>query len=357
MAGTLFGFPFDEELFSYLWKNEPDPVTTALIDSGVLQENAEIASLISNGSDVYTVPFYKTIGGEPANYDGTNDMVVAETEGASQSGIVWGRMQGWKARDFVIDYNSGADPMSQVASQVARFWHKYHQRQLVHALTGVFGVTGNGTPGSDPSDPEGYKQEWADKHTYNIAATSSGMMGSTTTLNETSINDAAVKACGDLASEAFALAIMHSTVAKNLANIGLLEYRKYTDPMGIERTLDIADVNGKVAIVFDGVPTRTSPYDGAQMEYTTYVLGRGSVQTATAPVRVPAEVHRDPMTHGGEEMLLTRERRTMLPNGFSYGKQLGDGPSPSDEMLAEPTRWTPIFDPKCIAMSRIVSNG
>ena len=32
------------------------------------------------------------------------------------------------ARDFVRDFNSGADPLRSIASQVAKFWQKQHCR-------------------------------------------------------------------------------------------------------------------------------------------------------------------------------------------------------------------------------------
>ena len=358
MPGTLYGFPFNEDLFRYRWENEPDPVSTALIDSGVMQDNAEIASQISTGSDVYTIPFYKTIGGDPANYDGATDMPVVETEGASQSGIVWGRQQGWKARDFVIDFNSGADPIAQIASQVGRFWSKYHQTTLVSILNGIFSVSDNpmmgGIPGTAP-DPFGYIQRWSSEHTYNLAS-ASGSYTPGNNLGATSIGDSAVMACGDMASGAFKLSVMHSTVANNLAGLGLLEFRKYTDEHGIERQLNIADINGCTVIVFDGVPVTNDPTYGTTT-YTTYVLGTGAIQRAFAPIKVPVELARDPKTNGGEDELLTRVRLTMLPNGFSYTKQPGDGPSPTNEQLSDYNRWSPIFDPKSIAITRILSNG
>ena len=36
MPGTIFGIPFDEELFLQMWGEAPDPVKTALLDSGVM---------------------------------------------------------------------------------------------------------------------------------------------------------------------------------------------------------------------------------------------------------------------------------------------------------------------------------
>ena len=88
---TYLDYPFDAEVFSYNWQNEKDPTLTAILESGAMQQNADIQQLVSNGSDTYTIPFYKTIGGTPENYDGQTNIGVSSPEGGSQSGIVYGR--------------------------------------------------------------------------------------------------------------------------------------------------------------------------------------------------------------------------------------------------------------------------
>lgn len=349
MPGMLFGFPFNEELFDYNWRTAPDPVTLALYESGALQLNADIAAQISQGSDVYTVPFYDVIGGDEQNYDGKTDIVPTTTTGSSQSGIVYGRMKAWTARDFTADFNKN-DPMGAIVAQVARYWAKKRQARMVGILDAVFGVT---LPSGD-SDTDGFYAEWA-KHTMNIASSSTTVAASNK-LGETTIGDAAVKACGDLAAGSFSLAIMHSTVANNLSGLNLLNYRKYTDPQGIERELGIADVNGKTAIVTDQVPT-TAATTSKAATYTTYVLGAGALQYAPASVDHPVEGARDPYKNGGQDTLITRVRETILPNGFTYTKQASDDASPSDTMLFSSSRYTPIHHPKSIAMAKIVSNG
>ena len=55
MASYL-GFPFDPELFNYNWANAKDPTLTAMFESGAVAPNAELARLIANGSDFYTLP-------------------------------------------------------------------------------------------------------------------------------------------------------------------------------------------------------------------------------------------------------------------------------------------------------------
>ena len=143
MPGTFLGYPFDEELFLMQWQAAQDPVKLAMLNSGAIQNNATIKNLIANGSNLYTIPFYDVLGGEPENYDGQTDITTTEPTGKSQSGVVYGRAHGWLERDFVRDFNSGADPMKQITSQVSRYWDKKRQGTVLNILNGVFSTTDN----------------------------------------------------------------------------------------------------------------------------------------------------------------------------------------------------------------------
>lgn len=110
MAGTIFGIPFDDELFMEMWNEAPDPYLTAMIESGAVVEDPVIANRIAGSGNLYTIPFYDTLDGDDQNYDGQTDITVTEVGGGSQSGIVYGRAKGFFARNFTAEL-SGADPM------------------------------------------------------------------------------------------------------------------------------------------------------------------------------------------------------------------------------------------------------
>ena len=61
MPGKYLDFPFDDELFLMRWQAAQDPTLTAMITSGAVQQNSEIANMISNGSNLYTIPFLSLI--------------------------------------------------------------------------------------------------------------------------------------------------------------------------------------------------------------------------------------------------------------------------------------------------------
>ena len=344
MPGTFLGYPFDEEIFLLNWQAAVDPVLTAIIDSGAVQENGVIANMIANGSNFYTIPFYNVLGGTDDNYDGETNITITAPDGGSQSGVVYGRAHGWKDQDFVHDFNSGANPMQQIASQVNKYWGKKRQARLLSIINGIFGITDDTTDNWDA---------WQ-LHTLNIATTSTSVADANK-VDATSAADCMQKAVGDNAN-IFSMAIMHSKVANNLAKQQLLEYRKYTDPSGIERSLPIADWNGLTVVVDDGCPATANSSATGEKDYQTFLFGQGAIQYAKAPVRHAVEIARVPLEAGGYDTLITRLRETLHPNGFSY--TLPDSTvSPTDVQLGTAAQWKVVTNPKNIAIARIVSNG
>ena len=340
MAGTHLNFPYDAEIFNYSWKNTPDLYLTTMIESGAVVNDSEIASLISNGSNLFTTPYYDVLGGDEQVYNGKNDFTFDSLKGGTYQGVVYGRMKAWDVVSFIKDFNSGADPMAQIVAGVANYWIKQRQKRLIALLTGVFSVDSDA--------------DWA-LHTTNIATTTNSA-DDTNKIGVTTIEDACVKACGDNA-QGFTLAIMHSVVANRLANLQLLEYSKYTDPAGITRNLPIGTINGKTVIVNDNVPVTTNSTASSEKDYVTYVLGNGAIRFASAPVDIPSEIHRDPKTAGGKDMLYTRIRECMHPYGFSFKGDASNDVGIPDSVLTAKESWERKMPAKAIMMVQIVTNG
>jgi hypothetical protein len=340
MAGTNLNFPFDAEIFNYDWKNTPDLILTSMIDSGAVAYDSEIARLIANGSNFFTTPYYNVLGGDEDVYNGVDDFTDTSLTGGSYSGVVYGRMKKWSAISFIKDFNSGADPMAQIVAGVAQYWQKARQVRLIGIMEAIFGITGDADLALHITD----------------IATATTTVADTNLIGETTINDACVKACGDNAL-GFSLAIMHSTVANRLANLQLLNFRKYTDPMGIERQLPIADINGKTVIVNDNVPVEDSASASGAKEYTSYVLGLGAIRYAPAPVDVPSEMDRDPNKNGGIDMIYTRVRECMMPYGFSFKGDVATDVGIPDAELFDKASWERKMPAKSVMMVKVVTNG
>lgn len=352
MPGTYLGYPFDEELFYMQWQSMPDPIKLAMLNSGAIVEDATIRRLISSGSNFFTMPIYNVLGGTPDNYDGQTDITMSEPDGTHQSGVVYGRAHSWKDRDFIHDFNSGADPMRQIAGGVSRFWSKQRQKLILQMIGGLFKIT---APAGSTSEYSDKVAEWKE-HVYDVAAT-----GTTVTednkMGATTMGDAIQKALGDN-GDIISMAWMHSRVAQNLAGLQLLEFRKFTDEQGIERQLKIADFNGVTVVVDDDCPSED--VGSGVKKYHTYALGRGSISHAPAPVKVPVELGRDKLSSGGYDFFVTRFRECYHPNGFSYTLPQVDGKpviSPTNEQLSDPANWSLVAPPKVIPLVDIVTNG
>lgn len=346
MPGNYLGFPFDEELFLMQWRAAQDPVRTALLECGAMVEDATVRSMIANGSNLYTIPFYDVLGGNEENYDGKTDITETETTAKHQTGVVYGRAHAWKDRDFIYDFNSGANPMASIVAQTTKYWAKKKQARLVGILDGIFSIT---------DDESGAWDAWQ-LHTLDIK-TSTTTASDANMVDAASAADAMQKALGDNAG-VFSMAVMHSKVASNLAKLNLLQYRKWTDPMGIERTINLADWNGLTVIIDDGVPAATNSSASSERDYTTYLFGTGALITAPAPVKNPVEVGREPKKQGGYDFLINRLRETIHPNGFNFVADVSTNVSPTDATLKDKASWKLCgIDPKLIPMARIISNG
>jgi len=325
MPNTYLGLPFDAELFMRQWNAEPDPVLTALLNSGAVAEDALVASRLTNeGSDLYTVPFYNTLGGTPVNYDGQTDIPSDLVTGDYMTGVAFGRAKAWTDLDFQSDI-SGNDPMQHIVGTVARYWAKQRQNTLLKILSGVFSIKDDANWG---------------KHIIDTG----DVMGPTT------VNNAATDALGDNKS-VLTLAFMHSNVARELENIEILEYWKYTDANGVQRNTNLASANGMTVVVDDNMPHTGD-------KYTTFLLGSGFIRHAPARLKVPVEPWRDPKTAGGQELLYTRKRETFHPNGFSFIVPKKDYThSPTDAQLASPDNWARGFDAKAIPAVAVVTTS
>lgn len=343
MPGTLtlgnMSIPYDEEIFAAYFNDEPDLMSDALIQSGAMVEDEYINSLIANGGDIYTIPFYGLLdySADPVNYDGRTDIPISEISGGSQTGVVYGRAQGWGARQFAADFTA-ANPMQAMAVRTAKWWRIKKQKTMLDIVN---------------------------------AGLSNTKMAShaltKTELTETTLDDACEEIFGDQAGQV-AIAVMHSAVAQFYKDKERVEYLKYTDPNGLTRELNIYDINGLTTVVYNGVPkTAGTPASGSGQTatpavpatYTTYLFAYGSLRHGNAPVTAPVEFSRDPLKNGGEDYLVNRLRETIHPDGFTFTKpKSGYTESPTDTQLAASANWGLAYsDPNAIPIAKLITPG
>lgn len=334
---------FNPDVFAKYVGTVADLKRKELLRSGVLANRPDLANRLADGvgGNLITIPVKGRIGGDADNYDGATDITSDSRKTYSQAGIVVGRAHSWTEKDFSEDITGGEDFMP-VASEVATYWDDVDQETLLSILKGAFSMTGT------------ENQKFVDGHTLDISADGDGKVGAAT------LNNAIQKAVGDNKG-IFQLAIMHSVVATNLENLQLLEYFKYTDANGMQRSTNLATWNGRLVLVDDNMPYEVED-DG---KYTTYLLGRGSILYADCGAKVPYEMARDPKTAGGQTTLYSRQRKLFMPEGISFiGTNIT---SPTKAQLEAGTNWSlakdgaasspSYIDHKGIAIARIVSKG
>jgi len=309
-----------------MWSEVPDPRLTAMLNSGAMVRDAAIGAQIQNDGNFYTIPFYNILEGEEQNYDGMTDITLTETSGTSQSGVVYGRAKAFSARNFQAEL-SGADPMGHIAATFARYWQNREQKRLIGIVNGIFSTT-------DTSD---FATEFKAKHVLTTSAP----------VEITDANRLMTMSLGDNKAE-YSMAIMHSIVAERLENLQVLEFWKQTDSQGLQRPSMIASWNGLTVIIDDSVPVSGN-------DYTTYLFGNGALRTAEARLDVPAEVDRNPLKFGGQDYMVTRIRRTVHPNGFSFVTPSTWNNNAEDTHLFGGGSWKVIFNPKAIAISKLVT--
>ena len=332
---------FNAEVFGKYLEKMPRVKQNALLKAGILRGRPDLKTVLvdQSGGNYISVPMTGLIGGTPLNYDGNTDITATNLETFLQNMIVVGRAKAWQEKDFSQDI-TGHDFMADIAAQVADYWDDVDQTTLLAILTGIFGVSTN---------------NFASDHTLDITGET------VTTVGAATLNNAIRKAAG-ANKDIFTVAIMHSVVATNLENLQLLEYMKYNDGAGIQKDMSLATWNGRTVLVDDDVPVDTS---GTDPVYTTYILGAGAFDFCDCGARVPNEIYRDPTTKGGQEMLITRQRKLFAPRGFSFVQPSTAIVSPTDVQLATAARWTVVkdtagtgyFDSKAMPFARILSEG
>ncbi len=317
-------FPFDEEIFALEWGEQPNLVRDAMVSSGAMVEDAYIGSQIQNGGNIYTIPFYNALAdGDEDNYDGSTDMTTDETQGASQTGVVYGRMKGWEAPQFVADFTT-ANPMASIAAKIAPWWNHQTQKRIIGITDAVLGVTKMAS--------------------HAVTKTS---------LDENTLSDVTQEIWGD-AKDNIALAIMHSAVAQEFEDLNRSNYLKYNDVNGMAHVVRTIDINGITCIIDDGMPSKTTE---AGTTYDTYLYGKGALRTAKAPVTMPVEVWRDQKTKGGIDYIGTRMRETIHPNGFNYKLPSGCV-SPTNAQLFAKANWSLAWDePRAVFIGKMTTPG
>lgn len=380
---------WNPEVFEKYRKKVPNTKENSLIKNGLFDSKPNMTARLRDevGGNYFTEPIKGLLDGQVLNYDGVVDLTATSRDTFEQGKIVIGRMKGWQEKDFSTELTG--ENFMPMAQEVNEYYDEVDQADILAILKGIFAM----------SDTSGFIAN----HITDISETGDGLV------TATSLNSALQKACGDKKKN-FKTVFMHSAVATNLENLNLLNFLKYTDANGIERDLNLATYNGKLVVIDDGMPVlegydeATSATAGAlkvvssgattgqvnladvkatdfypedvaandyvlpATKYVSYVLGDKFFEYDNVGVKVPNEMHRDPATDGGIDILYTRQRKLFAPKWISFTKSSMSSNSPTTAELATGSNWAIVnngkdgankrfVDHKAIPVAEIISRG
>lgn len=332
-TGLTNGFYFDPDIFlSYL--QEENTFDDNIIDSGILTPSPVIANAISTSGNVFTIPFYKPLGGTTANNDGETDIVSTTLSGGKQTGMAYRRWASWTDKDFTREL-SGTEPLMDCARKVAGYWREDNQNRLLDIIAATMDNAS------------------LTNHTTNIARTTAGSVDDTNRISTNVMLDAMQKALGSRQRN-LTTVFMHSIVYNKLVKLNLINNIQTVGNVNAQSPF-FGTFLGLTVIVCDDI-TVVNNTTTSLKEYHTIAVGRDAFLTAPARVDVPVEFTRDAKIKGGTNSIISRIGRVIHPNGFDFDVGSVAAESPTDVELKDKTKYTLKVNEKLIPLVRLITN-
>lgn len=307
---------------------ENSVVSTALSQSGVLVENAEITSQLQAGAESFVVPFWRDLGETESNIgtDNPNDVAVPLKITAGRQTVRKSFLnQSWSTADLAAEL-SGSDPLKKLQTRVVAYWDRQYERRLIATLNGIMASNIANNAGDMTLDI-------------------SGQAGDAAKFNATSVINAAAT-LGDRLNDVKAIA-MHSHI--------------YTQALINDEIQFVANSQGQPIKTYRGlavvIDDNLSPANGV---YTTVLMGLGAVgYGSSAPrVGVGTEIFRAPQAGNGAGIttLFSRINTAVHPLGFTFTSASLASESPSIAELALSSNWARVASSrKAIPLAFLIS--
>ncbi|SDF30784.1 major capsid protein [Eubacterium pyruvativorans] len=297
---------------------------SALVRSGIIQNDTQFDSLASQAGPVVNMPFWSDLSGESEAVKEGKDLTADGIKAKKDVAAIIRRAKMWSSTDLAAAM-SGSDPSAAIASLVADFWARDMQHELIALLNGIFGTSETVTtaPGAE--------------NQLDI----SGGTGNAAKFSASAFIDAE-QLLGDNKTTLSAV-VMHSATEAALKKQNLIETIQPSNDVGF------GVYQGKRVIVDDGCPVDTS-----KGVYTTYLFGSGAVALGNgSPVGfVPAETDRDKKKGSGVDFLINRKQYIMHVRGMAFQNVNTESEGPTRVQLADPANYKAVYDHKLI---RVVS--
>ena len=296
---------------------------SALIKSGIAENNAEFDTLASGANTKIEMPFWQDLTGDPEVMDDEGN----HTPGNIGSGEDIARKLG-----FVKSYGanalsamlSGDDPMKAIADLFGAYWDRQYQGILLSILDGIFAAA-----------------NMTDKiHDITGKAGDTALIGGATFLD-------AVQKMGD-AKDLLTGMMIHSATETYLAKNNLIEYKEES-----EGRVRVPYFMGKRVIVDDSIAFDTET--GAS---ESFLFGAGAIAWGNGNHKdiKQTEVVHNGMSLAGEDILVNRKISILHPRGVAWKEPAGGLAKvfPSLTELANGTNWTRVYEPKKIRIVKFI---
>lgn len=300
---------------------------SALFQSGIITQTAEMDGLASGGGNTVNMPFFQDLTGASEVLSDSTALTVNKITTSKDVAVKHLRGKAWGANDLAQAL-AGADPLAAIADLVATWWARDFQTTLISTLRGVFAST-----------------TMATTHVHNVAieagdsATAANRISATTTID-------AFNKLGDEIDGLAAIA-MHSTLYYSLLKQDLIQFTPVSG-----QALPIRTYLGKTVIIDDGLPVVNGTTNGRK--FTSYLFGASSVGYGEGAPKVAVETDRDSLL--GEDYLINRRHFLMHPGGVRWSGTAA-GAAPSNAELAIGTNWARVYEVKNVRVIALITNG
>lgn len=288
---------------------------SALIQSGIVQNNSEFDSLASGPNTLINMPFWNDLTGDSETMKDDGALTPGKIGSDKDVARKHGRARAWGANGLSA-LLSGDDPMKAIADLIAKYWDRDMQKVLLATLSGVFASNSMAT------------------HVHDISA----LTGGAELISGESFIDAGQK-LGD-AKELLTGVMMNSAVEAYLAKRQLIDYVQEKD-----QSDRVPYFLNKRVIVDDSMPYATATKVG-----TAYLFGQGAIALGNGshPKIVPTEIDRDSLASSGEDFLINRRIFLLHPRGIKWTENTVVDTFPENTELANGLNWARVYEPKNI---------
>jgi hypothetical protein len=287
---------------------------SALVQSGIAVQNAEIDRLVTQGGKLINMPFWKPITGDDEVLSDSNPLTPEKITAEQDVAALLIRGKAWSTNELAGAL-AGSSPMEAISEQLAGWWSRKEQAILISILKGIFSGT------------------LSTSHVNDISANT----GEAAVISGNAILDTK-QLLGDAADQLTAIA-MHSAVFTKLQKQNLIQYIPNS-----RGEINFPSYMGYRIIVDDGCPNEAGVY-------STYMFAAGSFGRGDGvPVDLtPVETDRDSLA--SDDILINRRALVLHPFGVKFTNASVAGVTPTNAELATAANWSKVYEDKAIGLA------